>query len=165
MNVRGCTKYLMAKYRLNGIKLNCAVYFLWRYYNVKADFYFYKFGIRCPDVQELWRKYVTRAPRKFENQGFSEEELMTLDYIGEIVKEHSEFKLIDTINEEKSMIADNLKKYRNMSIEKASNTLEISEEDLLKFESGELVPNSEDLIKFANAYNVDCIKFLEDNKW
>ena len=110
MNVRGCIKYLMAKYRVNWLKLNYAIYVLWKYYSVEVDFHFHKFGIYCEDIKELWKKYVTRAPRKFENQGFSEEELTILDYIGNFIKEHSEFMLINAINEEKNMIADNLKK-------------------------------------------------------
>lgn len=89
-------------------------------------------------MHELWWKYATRAPRNFENQGFFEEELMILDYIGKIVKDTNSFKLMNTVNADKTIIAANL--YKNIS----------------------KIPD-EDLLEFAKEHNIDCIKILEDN--
>ncbi len=61
-------------------------------------------------------------------------------------------------------IGRNLKRIRllkNLSLKNASKLLNMSVVTLSKYEKGELVPNSQKLIEFADAYNVKAVKFLE----
>ena len=60
-------------------------------------------------------------------------------------------------------IGKNLKRIRllnNLSLKSAGNLLDMSAPAIAKYENGEIIPNSEKLIKFANAYKVKVIDLL-----
>ena len=64
-------------------------------------------------------------------------------------------------------IGRNLKRIRllkNLSLEKAGNLLNMSAPAIAKYEKGQIVPNSEKLIKFANAYDVKVLDLLKSYK-
>ena len=61
-------------------------------------------------------------------------------------------------------IGENLKKIRllkNLSLKQAGEILNMSAPAVAKYEKGEIVPNSQKLIEFANAYNVKTIDLLK----
>ena len=61
-------------------------------------------------------------------------------------------------------IGRNLKRIRllkNLSLEKAGNLLNMSAPAVSKYEKGQITPNSEKLIEFANAYNVKVLDLLK----
>ena len=61
-------------------------------------------------------------------------------------------------------IGRNLKRIRllkNLSLEKAGNLLNMSAPAIAKYEKGQIVPNSEKLIEFANAYSVKVLDLLK----
>lgn len=61
-------------------------------------------------------------------------------------------------------IGKNLKRIRllkNLSLEKAGNLLKMSAPAVAKYEKGKIIPNSEKLIEFANAYSVNVIDILK----
>lgn len=61
-------------------------------------------------------------------------------------------------------IGRNLKRIRllkNLSLEKAGNLLNMSAPAVAKYEKGQIVPNSEKLIEFANAYSVKVLDLLK----
>lgn len=61
-------------------------------------------------------------------------------------------------------IGKNLKRIRlleNLSLEKAGKLLNMSAPAILKYEKGEIVPNSSKLIEFANAYGVNVSDLLK----
>lgn len=61
-------------------------------------------------------------------------------------------------------IGRNLKRIRllkNLSLKKAGKLLGMSSTAILKYEQGQIIPNSEKLIEFANAYNVKVIDLLK----
>lgn len=61
-------------------------------------------------------------------------------------------------------IGKNLKRIRllqNLSLEKAGNLLKMSAPAIAKYEKGQIIPNSEKLIEFANAYNVNVLDLLK----
>ena len=61
-------------------------------------------------------------------------------------------------------IGRNLKRIRllkNLSLEKAGNLLNMSAPAIAKYEKGKIVPNSEKLIEFANAYSVKVLDLLK----
>lgn len=63
-----------------------------------------------------------------------------------------------------SEIGNNLRRVRllnNMSLKEAGNLLNMSAQAVAKYEKGEIKPNSQKLIEFANAYNVKTIEFLK----
>lgn len=62
-----------------------------------------------------------------------------------------------------NIIGENLKKNRllnNLSLYEAGNLLNMSAPAIVKYEKGEIVPNSEKLIQFANAYKVKTMDLL-----
>ena len=61
-------------------------------------------------------------------------------------------------------IGKNLKRIRllnNLSLMEAGNLLNMSAPAVQKYENGEIIPNSEKLIQFANAYNVMVLDLLK----
>lgn len=61
-------------------------------------------------------------------------------------------------------VGKNLKRIRllnNLSLKKAGDLLNMSAPAVAKYESGKIIPNSEKLIKFANAYNVKVLELLK----
>ena len=61
-------------------------------------------------------------------------------------------------------IGENLKKIRllkNLSLKQAGEILNMSAPAVAKYEKGEIVPNSQKLIEFANAYDVKTIDLLK----
>lgn len=61
-------------------------------------------------------------------------------------------------------IGKNLRRIRllkNLSLNAAGKLLNMSAPAVAKYEQGKIVPNSEKLIEFANAYNVKTIEFLK----
>lgn len=61
------------------------------------------------------------------------------------------------------MINDNLKRIRllkGLSLKEAGDLLKMSPTAVLKYEKGELVPDSKKITQFANAYQVKCIDIL-----
>ena len=61
-------------------------------------------------------------------------------------------------------IGKNLKRVRllkNLSLEKAGKLLNMSAPAIAKYEKGEIVPNSQKIIEFSNAYGVKSIEFLK----
>lgn len=61
-------------------------------------------------------------------------------------------------------IGNNLKRVRllnNLSLREVGNLLNMSAPAISKYEKGEIIPNSQKLIEFANAYNVKTIEFLK----
>ncbi len=61
-------------------------------------------------------------------------------------------------------IGRNLKRIRllkNLSLEKAGNLLNMSAPAVAKYEKGQIIPNSEKLIEFANAYSVKVLDLLK----
>lgn len=61
-------------------------------------------------------------------------------------------------------IGKNLKRIRllkNLSLEKAGNLLNMSAPAIAKYEHGQIIPNSEKLIEFANAYGVKVLELLK----
>lgn len=63
-------------------------------------------------------------------------------------------------------IGRNLKRIRllkNLSLEKAGNLLNMSAPAIAKYEKGQIVPNSEKLIEFANAYSVKVLDLLKSH--
>lgn len=61
-------------------------------------------------------------------------------------------------------IGRNLKRIRllkNLSLNAAGALLHMTAPAVAKYEKGEIIPNSEKLIEFANAYNVKVIEFLK----
>lgn len=61
-------------------------------------------------------------------------------------------------------IGKNLKRIRllkNLSLEKAGNLLNMSAPAIAKYEKGQIIPNSEKLIEFANAYDVKVLDLLK----
>jgi len=63
-------------------------------------------------------------------------------------------------------IGRNLKRIRllkNLSLEKAGNLLNMSAPAIAKYEKGQIIPNSERLIEFANAYNVKVLDLLKSH--
>ena len=61
-------------------------------------------------------------------------------------------------------IGKNLKRVRllnNMSLHEAGKLLNMSAPAVSKYEKGEILPNSQKLIEFANAYKVRTIEFLK----
>ena len=60
-------------------------------------------------------------------------------------------------------VGKNLKRIRllkNLSLEKAGNMLDMTAPAIAKYESGQIIPNSEKLIKFAKAYDVKVLDLL-----
>ena len=63
-------------------------------------------------------------------------------------------------------IGKNLKRIRllkNLSLEKAGNLLNMSATAVAKYEKGQIIPNSEKLIEFANAYSVKVLDLLKSH--
>lgn len=63
-----------------------------------------------------------------------------------------------------SEIGNNLRRVRllnNMSLKEAGSLLNMSAQAVAKYEKGEIKPNSQKLIEFADAYNVKTIEFLK----
>ena len=61
-------------------------------------------------------------------------------------------------------IGNNLKRIRmlkNLSLRQAGDLLNMSAPAISKYEKGEIIPNSQKLIAFANAYNVKTIDILK----
>ena len=61
-------------------------------------------------------------------------------------------------------IGKNLKRIRllnNLSLEKAGNMLNMTAPAIAKYENGQIIPNSEKLIEFANAYKVKVLDLLK----
>lgn len=61
-------------------------------------------------------------------------------------------------------IGKNLKRYRllnNLSLKEAGVLLDMTAPAIQKYENGEIIPNSEKLIKFANAYNVKVLDLIK----
>ena len=61
-------------------------------------------------------------------------------------------------------IGKNLKRIRllkNLSLEKAGNMLNMSAPAIAKYEKGLIIPNSEKLIEFANAYSIKVVDLLK----
>ncbi len=62
-----------------------------------------------------------------------------------------------------NQIGQNLKRIRllkSLSLKKAGDLLHMSASAVLKYEKGQIVPNSEKLIQFANAYDVKVLELL-----
>ena len=63
-------------------------------------------------------------------------------------------------------IGKNLKRIRllkNISLKEAGFLLNMSAPAVSKYEKGEILPNSQKLIEFANAYNVKVLDLLKSN--
>lgn len=61
-------------------------------------------------------------------------------------------------------IGNNLKRIRllkNLSLKEAGNLLNMSAPAISKYEKGQIIPNSEKLIEFSNAYNVKVLELLK----
>lgn len=55
----------------------------------------------------------------------------------------------------------NVRLLRNLSLEEASDLLNMSSFDLDKYEEGFIIPDSSKLIEFANIYDVKVLYLLE----
>ena len=63
-------------------------------------------------------------------------------------------------------VGKNLKRIRllkNLSLKEAGNLLNMSAPAVSKYEKGEIHPNSQKLIEFANAYNVKVLDLLKSH--